>query len=193
MNALLLTFLLLGAAPDSQTVQSYMQCGGEAMEQQDWETSTRCHRLALGSDMLNDVGAAVAYWNIFVSEDHLGHVDKSMYAVLGFIVYGSLSLDNPRYNEATKGFAVKRKLGYAIAALQATWASRNDYSCRSLLFACHTTAEEFIRVFEQKIPFCGKEDNIVEVKVNREKNLVELEVSCSNGPERYYFVTTNEF
>lgn len=189
MNAAFLICIML-----SQNPQQFLQAGEVALEAGQWQEASDNFNKAIGTNVLNIGGQTISYWNIYIAEQNLGDTDESMMALLAFNVYGAdwFTSENPRLKIMATQFNVKRKLIYGIAMLQAVWAHRNKYSCRSELFACFIPAVQLIRVFEEQIPFCGDRSKIVGGSMDREGTSIRMNVKCPDKIETYYFTTTNE-
>jgi len=189
MKTLALICFFLSSSPQIQSVHAYMSNGQRALYQKDWAAAVFCYEQAISTGMLNEMGAAVAYWNIYVAEANMNNVDKSMAALFGFLVHGSNTLDHPHFSTPAKEFQLKRKLSFGIVMLQAKWAHKNNYSCRSLLFACYTPMENMIEIFEREIPFCGNRNNITGAHIEHKDNILKYNISCAGTNETYYFIT----
>ena len=198
MKAILLaSFLLLSQSPDQSNIQKqihfFMMTGEMSMQNGHWSTAIDMYSRAIGTNMLSDLGMAVAYWNIYFAYANLENDDDSMNALLGFIVYGSSIVNDPYHKDAAEELMLKDKLSLSLAELQAKWASRNDYSCRSPEFACYITEESFIGSFEESVPFCGGKNNVMGAQMNQDGDTIEVIVHCTVDQETYYFTTKNEF
>lgn len=194
MKAVLLSMLLSAAT----SPQQYMQAGDEALKANNWPEVSANFQSAINTNRLNTAGMAISYWNIHIAERAMNHTDNSMDALLGFIVHGSDFLDGPSYMtyRLAKRFKMKRKLHHAIALIQATWASRNNHSCRSRDFPCYIRSIPLVDVFERTIPFC-KDKELRVIKVVEDNSLLRADVTCVEESgldyENYYFTTYNEY
>ncbi|KKM60736.1 hypothetical protein LCGC14_1538830 [marine sediment metagenome] len=184
MNAVLLICVML-----SQNPQEFLQSGEVALQAGNWQEASDNFYKAINTNELNIGGQAVSYWNVFISERNMNHVDKSMEALLAFIVYGSdfVTSNDPNFKMWARKFNVKLKLNYSIVLIQAVWAKRNNYSCKSKLFACYVPTEKLINVFEETIPFCGNSKDIIGAGIINKDNIIKFEIQCRDGTETYYF------
>lgn len=171
----------------------YMECGENAVLNEDWNKATYCYTKALDSYGLsnNYAGRFICYWNIHLAESHLKNVDKSMDALLGFIVYGSLfNKEYPNmFEEEKKEFGLFNKLNYSISLLQAVWASENKYSCRSELYPCYLPDPKLISVFKNNIPFCEK-GLVLGLNSKKDNELLVVSAQCTGDKEKYFFTDT---
>lgn len=189
-----LVALLLSIAP-----QPFLRAGDKAIRSGNWKEASISFKAAINTGRLNKGGMSIAYWNIHIAEYNLKHIDLDMDAVLGFIVYGSEFAESTQslFKQWGKKFKLKRKLNYAIALIQATWASRNNHSCRSEIFSCYIASKSLIRIFELIIPFCvdRKVNNIL---IKNKGQTLRANITCSSGVEseiyyeNYYFTVKNE-
>jgi hypothetical protein len=175
--------------------QSLLKSGEAAMRSGNWQEASNFFHEAIKTNRLNEGGQAMSYWNIHVAERNMRHLDESMEAMLGFIIYGSLFIESsyPDLDRWDNQFKAKKKLGYSIALVQAIWARSNNYSCRSEVHSCYVQNEKLIKVFEDYMPFCGNTKNIMGGESSYNKNIIKLNVQCTNTTETYYFEIANGF
>jgi len=195
MNAIFVVMLMVSA--DLNT-QEHIQAGDIALQTNNWAEASINFQAALDSGELNIIGRAICYWNVHLAENNLGNTNKDMAALLGFIVYGSDYLRSqqslPKWFE--DGLLLKQKLSIAIALIQATWAAKNSYSCRSKIFSCYVKSKRYIDIFEKTIPFCMK-DEVLNIKIIDHNTTFETDVVCGSKTKdyhkKYYFTTDNEY
>ena len=189
MHAILLAMMLVSAPLDPQEC---IVAGGRALEHHQWQEASMHFNNAIDSGYLNDVNMAISYWNIHIAEVNLGNVDKDMEALLGFIVW-CRALDEspwPLMQAWKKKFKLKYKSLLAHIMMQAEWANRNSYSCRSELFSCYVANKGLIRILE-KNTFC-RGLGVKRVFVPGNKRILRANITCSDdSKETYYFITRN--
>lgn len=165
-------------------VYSPMADGEDAIKSEQWNVAIRHYKEALDTLRLNSFGMAVAYWGIFVAKENLGIRDSEN--LLMFIISANTALQEEETGQI-KAFMLRYKLLYASALIQARWAARNGYSCRSPDFSCAVDSESMINIFVENIPFCGDVRNMLYLKSSMEYNLYRVNVRCLNNNEVYYF------
>lgn len=185
INTFLLSFLLSYTNPAPLIFE-----GQKAIDNKQWENAVTYFETAIDTGMLNTLGMTTSYWNIYLAEDKLGHTDNSMTALLGFLSYGyEVYTQKDAWSKKwAKRFRLKFRLDYGFAVLQAKWAARNKYSCRSRIFACYIDNKKLISVFAKTIPFCSSITSYRMNIVSKDRTII-TNIKCMGENNSYYFIT----
>lgn len=115
----------------------YLRAGDKAMESQKWDVAVSMYEKGLKTNMLNDAGRAMAYWNLSVAYKELSKIDNEAISLLGFIVYAlnvkhyvnSLPLHKQAVDSSAgwlRYFRAERRLALAAERLQILWETRKN-------------------------------------------------------------------
>ncbi len=200
MNAIVVALIIFG----SYNVQDTISGGLNDIENERWQQASDKFNEAINSGHLSDYGLSEIYWNLYIAEKNLYHKDESATALLGFLTYARISLQDKSLG-IKELRSIKDRIDFSEPMLQALWASNNSHSCRSKLFECYMAKEDLLSIFVVSIPFCS-EQIIGSIDTVKNDNGVEVKVICfdinsfnldSNGfghqgqitkIENYYFV-----
>ncbi len=156
---------------------------------------------AIGTGNLNDAGRSLAYWHIFVAEQHLGHDDRAADALGSFVVVAQDVLDERPELTDQDDFIVRfdltRRLARARATLSAVWAAHASLFGRrvSQPVLVHDDVEK--DYFLQLAVPCARsqERQIVGQGETRGPTIEQVSVRCG-GPQSvqqsYYFQTVED-
>jgi len=124
-------------ALSAQSPDVYLNAGDKAMDAQRWDVAISMYEKGLETNMLNDAGRAMAYWNMGVAHGKLYQIDGEAMSLLGFIVY-TLDIKDyvnslPLHKQALDSFAgwlsyfrADERLNVASKRLQALWESKKN-------------------------------------------------------------------
>jgi hypothetical protein len=149
----------------------------------------------INSQELNSILIVEAYWELGTCYINLKDIDSTGNALMGFIVHSedlinyatsSISPNKLLLRAYIKQFELLKKIEYAKVLIQVYWAHRNDYSCRSELYACKIS-KPLIHAFGQMLPFCNNINDVKKIKFNEKNNIIITDVTCTDGTETYYF------
>jgi len=167
----------------------YLRKAGAAASRGDCASVIENTELAAGFG-LDPFTSAAAYWNAYICCDKVGNDDGVANSLLGFIVYVHESkrvyeragMPN-KLKDWIFGYKIDEKYKFASVSIQALWAGRNDYSCRSEEFNCFIYSKEDIKLYARSMSFCGNDAYVAEST----DGLFRVIVDCGKTKEQYYF------
>jgi hypothetical protein len=123
-----------GLPPEALSAGALLHRAFELFRQEKDSPAVTTFYAAIGTGSLNDAGRALAYWHIFVAQQHLGHEDGAADALGSFVVVAQDVLDEADQarnkeegaDEFVVRFDLRRRLSRARATLSAVWASHSN-------------------------------------------------------------------
>ncbi len=152
---------------------------------------------AVGTGNLNDAGRTLAYWYIFMAEQHLGHEDAAAEALQSFIVVAQdVLLDQDEAaalgDDFTERFDLRRRLARARATLSAVWAGHASkfgrHSSQPVLVHSAIEQDYFLQL---AMPCVAQQSRqVVHLPAaQRQPHLEEVRVHCrgAHGATAHYY------